>query len=238
MEVLPNYLFANYILEIYRWLSQRFATIKYDEEMEAKTLQVFYGQPRAAFRSLQNKFNGKIVLPMLNFYIANPVRDLKRERPGVMITDSSSYDPTSKTISRMRVPMHFDVTFSVNLWTDNLKDQNYIIHEILQMMPGGELCLIFFTNTEIVNDKVVIKDRKDYILMPIKIGESFTDETEIESLEESQVRERIKTTFELSAHTIVPYNVARVQALDSMSIITMINGEPTTKEIFDEDDFR
>jgi hypothetical protein len=238
MEILPNYLFGNYVLELSRWFSQRFQIVKYDQTMEPKTLQVFYGQPRAAFRYLTEKFNGKIVLPMLNFYMANPTRDLLRERPGVVITDLESYDPVSKTVGRVRVPMHFNVTWSVNLWTDTLVERDYIMHEILQMMPGGEITLIFFTDFTIVNGKMIIGDRTQYILMPVKMGESFNDETEIETLEQQQVRERIKTTFELTTHSIIPYNLSRVPVFDSFEIIVQMVNQPTSKQIFTEEDFK
>jgi len=238
MEILPNRLFGPYIIELHRFFSQRFQHIYYQEGMDTKQLQVFYGQPRAAFRYLTEKFNGKIVLPMLNFWAVNPTRNLQREKPGVVITDIDSYDPTSKTIARMRVPMHFNVTWSCNLWADNMKDADYIMHELFQSMPGGELTLIFFTDFEMVNDQMIIKDRTQYILMPLKLEESFSNDTEVEQLEMQQVRERIKIGFNLLGQTIVPYNVMRVPVFEGLSVVTKIIGQPTSKEIYEQGDFQ
>jgi hypothetical protein len=134
--------------------------------------------------------------------------------------------------------MRYDVTWSCNLWTDGLRDRDYIMHKLMQIMPAGEMVLIYYTDTSVVNGQTVVNDKTQYLLMPLSFEEgTFTDETEVEQLEMQQVRDRIKTNFNLIGKTVIMYNVMRVPALDGLAVIHQINGEPTTQEILTREDF-
>jgi len=232
MEILNNYLFAPYVIEIYNFFKQRFDNKIIIGTDEKKSLQVFYGQPREAFRYNIKKFNGRVVLPMLNFYNSASSRILNKERFGTHFSSPESYDPITKTVSMMRTPMHFEITFSCNLWTSSNRERDYIIHELLQSMPAGEITLIHYPNTEIVNNQVVIKNKKEYLLMPLKLEPEINDETNIEQLEMPDVRDKIKTVFNIKAGAIVPYNVYRVPVMTSLEISTRIEGAPDDIEQF------
>jgi len=236
-EVLPQYLWGIYVLELYDFFKVHFQTIKWNNEMTPLTLQIVYGTPRAAFRYLQNKFNNKIVLPMLNFWEAENQRDKTRERIGIHIWDPDSYDPVTKTVAMTRAPMHYDVTWSFNLWTNTLRERDCIIHELLQCFPLGEMSLVYFPDTSIVNGQKVINDKTSYLLMPLKLSDNIANETNIEGLEMKETRDAIKTTFTISAHTIVPFNVYRVPVYDKIYIgseMQVYDGDNVVDVIKDE----
>lgn len=217
-EVLPDYLWGIYILELHKFFTQHFSIIKWNNQMTPLTLQVVFGTPRAAFRYLQNKFNNKIVLPMLNFWEAENTRDKVRERIGIQLWDPESYDPVDNTVAMTRAPMHWDVTFSLNLWTNTLRERDTIIHELLQCFPLGEASLVYYPSEQTVNNITTISDPSNYLLMPLKLSDNITNETNVEGLEMKDTRDAIKTTFTISAHTIIPFNVYRVPVCKTMYI--------------------
>lgn len=215
-EVLPYYLWGIYVLEIHKFFTDHFRVIKWDDVMVPKTMQIVFGQPRAAFRYLQEKFNNKIVLPMLNFWEAENTRDKTRERIGIHLWDPESFDPVTNTVAMTRAPMHWDVTFSFNLWTNTIRERDCIIHELLQCFPLGEMSLIYYPSEQVVNGQRVITDKSSYLLMPLKLSDSITNETNVEGLEMKETRDAIKTVFTISAHTIVPFNVYRVPVVQTI----------------------
>lgn len=219
MEVLPNYLFGPYVIEISRYFTQLFQNkVKIDNTATPKSLIVSYGVPKAAFRFVQETYNGKIVLPLLNFWIADNQRIKSKERVNVFLYSYDDYNPVDNTISFTRNPAHFDVTFNFNLWTNNLRERDFIIHEIIQKFPMGELSLIYFIDkTTSGLNETQIKRKKEYLLMPLSFDGSFRDETGIDSIEMPETRDVIKTAFDIKTETIVPHNVYR------MPIITKIN---------------
>jgi hypothetical protein len=236
-EVLPHYLWGIYILELHKFFTDHFRTVKWNNEMTPFTLQIVYGQPRAAFRYLQNKFNGKIVMPMLNFWEAENQRDKVRERIGVYIWDPESYDPVDNTVAMTRAPMHYDVTFSFNLWTNTLRERDCIIHELLQCFPLGEMSLVYFPDTTTTNGVTVINDTKSYLLMPLKLSDNITNETNVEGLDQKETRDAIKTTFTISAHTLVPFNVYRIPVVQRVILahsMEVYGGEPIVETVVDE----
>ncbi len=209
-EVLPHYLFGIYILEIHSFFEKHFTKgVAWAGNTKPLSMQVAYGTPRAAFRFMIQKFNGKVLLPMMNFYIGDSKRDLTRERVNVYITDPEAYDPVTKTIPISRNPMHFNVTFSVNIWTNDQRERDFILHEILQMFPMGEISLIYYPDPT---------NKSSYLLMPLKMSESFNDETNIEGLDMKETRDAIKTVFSIESHAIVPYNVYRVPVITDIRV--------------------
>lgn len=226
-EVLPYYLFGIYVTEIAKFFDDRFRNkiLINDNATIPKSLQVVYGTPRAAFRYILEQVNGKINLPMMNFFSATVNRVLLRERPGVQIWSSDSYDPETNTLAVMRSPMHFDVNFSFNLWTNNYRERDFIMHEIFQSFPMGEVSLVFFPDTSVVNGRTVINDRTSYLLMPLKLDMSFNDETQIEGLDQKEVRDAIKTTFTIMSDTIVPYNCYRIPVAMGVGIISSMRDD-------------
>lgn len=199
-QFFPHYLFGTYVIEISTFFETMFQNNITWDTAEPLSLQVFYGVARAAFRYQYKKFNGKVVLPMLNFWDANRKRDLSREK-FKYIYDMDNYDPVTKTVPMMRNPAHFDITYSVNLWTNDERERDFIMHKLINAFPMGETTLVWFPD---------VTDRNSYVLMPLKMSEDFSDETTIESLEMKDVRDAIKQRFELTLHAIVPYNIYRI----------------------------
>ena len=124
-QVLPHWLFGIYILEISNFFKTRFKGFKVNATQDDTTdLQVFFGTPSAAFRAQEKINNGKVLLPTLNFYMFEATRNLLKTRP-VMLTSQESIDKTNGTIEMMRVPTHFDLTLSFNLYTKNYRERDY-----------------------------------------------------------------------------------------------------------------
>jgi hypothetical protein len=114
-------------------------------------------------------------------------------------------DKSNKTTAKgfiMRAPAHFDITYSFNLWTNSERERDFIIHRIFQKFHKGELSLVYFP------DPVNYKDA--YLLMPLKIEGGFTDETEIEGLQENDIRGQVKSSFTLKSQAILPSEVYEI----------------------------
>ncbi len=220
-DALPYHLFGVYILEIAKFFSERFKNqVKWDDATLPRTLQVIYGTPREAFRFMIQQINGKVTLPMLNFWTADMNRVMTMERLGTVMWSKESFDPNTNTIAIMRSPMHFDVTFSFNLWSNTIRERDSIIHDMLQSIPYGEISLVYFPDTSVINGKTVINDRNSYLLIPIKLDPKITDETAIEGLDMKETRDAIKTVFTITAHAIVPYNIYRVPIAMSVGVVS------------------
>lgn len=232
-EVLPHYLWGIYILELHKFFVQHFSIIKWNNTMTPLSLQVVFGTPRAAFRYLQDKFNGKITLPMLNYWEAENQRDKVRERIGIHLWDEDSYDPVDNTVAMTRAPMHFDITFSFNLWTNTLRERDCIIHELLQCFPLGEMSLVYYPSETTTNGVTTIEDTSSYLLMPLKLSDNITNETNIEGLDMKETRDAIKTVFTISAHTIVPFNVYRVPVMKQFTLAHEMD-DSVTEVVMDE----
>ena len=192
----PLYLFGDYFLEIAKYFSQ-IQSYRVDEEIdEYIPLQVFYGTPGAAYRRAYETNNGKIKLPMLSFFAS----DWKRV-PGMepilstgLKANYNTLDKENKTIILEQVPMKFEVTYTVNLWTSNDTERDDLHYKINLMFPRGEISLVARNNP----------DNPDYFLfMPLKFDGAFKDETELEE-KESQTRSIVKTSFNMTGSSTLP----------------------------------
>lgn len=235
MEVLPSYLFGPYIIEIHKFFTDRFKSNITWDTMAAKSLAVSYGTPRAAFRYQQSLNNGKIILPMLNFYIADAQRVIGRERVNVFLYSQEAYDPVDNTIAATRNPQHWNLSFSFNLWTNNMRERDFIMHNILQAFPMGEVSLIHYRDRTVVNGvETVINDRRNYLLVPLRWDGGFNDETNIEGLEMTETRDAIKTVWNIKIdNAMVHYDIEKIPVVqgDMIGVYSeMMNNDQVVSE--------
>lgn len=234
MEILQQYLWGPYIVSIFNFLKNNFTNnITWDPIMQPKSLTVTYGVPRAAFRFIQQTNNGKVVLPVINFYISDSRRLLERERVNTILWSQYEYDPVDHTITATRNPQHWSISFSFNLWTNNMRERDFIMHNLLQFFPLGTISLIYYQDRKIVNGKEVITDKNNYLLIPIIWDGGFNDETNIESLEMIDTRDAIKTTFVWKIEdAILPYDMIHIPiSIGESAIYSQLIESPNYEKI-------
>lgn len=206
-KLFPHNLFGNYIVEIAKLFKYRFINFQTTTAADVTPLNVYYGTPRAAFRYFLKKFNGVMILPVANFFGVDYRRRFDKEcaNPHLTMSDKRSYDPIDGTVTVTKPPMHFDITYQFSIYNNTMRERDRMIHGIMQIFPRGGCSLRWFP------------DKEDFpwifLFMPLRIEESFIDETEIEGLEQKETRDIIKTNFNLISSAVLPYDVFRVPAV-------------------------
>lgn len=240
-QILSRYYIGIYIMELFYFFSQGFSQfptgVNDNDGNEILGLQVFYGTPKAGFRSAMKKFNNRIVLPMLNFYSFDAEREVVYERP-VYYYDPDSFNPDDHTIAYTLCPGHYKVSFHFNLWTDTNQDSDEIIHRIIQKFPMGETSLIYFPDYDPIKwakekkkDPLFVPpeiDKTNFLLMPMKLEAGFANETEIEGLAPSETKDKHKTTFQIMADVKVPHEVKIAQTIQEITTSLEQPGEVNT----------
>lgn len=214
-KVFPYYLFGIYIITLgkfFRGTFQNFKTHQNEDPLEA---QVFFGAPRAAFKYYMEQFNGLIKLPMINYNISNMERKTEFERVTYM-PSRADYNSETGKISTMRFPSVFEVTYSVQMWNNNLRERDVMMHHIINSFPMGDAWLLYYPDKEKYPDF--------YLPMPHTLDLTFTDDTDLETLEETETRDRILTSFQLTCtRAFVPYQVYEIPVISQIDFQSYIN---------------
>lgn len=206
-NLFPHHLFGNYIIEIAKLFRFNFKEFQLTPTGDILSLQVYYGTPRAAFRSWYKRFNGKLILPLLNFYGADYRRRYDKECPNIYlkITAKDHYSDYDGKVSATYPPMHFDVTYQFSLYNNSLRERDKMIHKIMQFFPRGQMSLRWYPDPENYPDI--------FLFMPLSLEEAITDETEIEGLDQNETRDIVRTNFILISSAVVPYDIFRIPAV-------------------------
>lgn len=212
IQLFPHNLFGNYVVEISKLFKYTFKGFKTTSTASVSPLNVYYGTPAAAFRYFYNKFNGVMVLPVMNFIGVDYRRRYDKEVPSqdLRIYDKRSYNPANGTIAYMRPPMQFDVTYQFSLYNNNLRERDRMVHQIMQMFPRGGCSLRWYP------DKIDYPDV--FLFMPLRLEENFTDETEYDGLEQKETRDQIKTNFNIISSAVVPYDMIHIPIIHKLII--------------------
>lgn len=216
-NLFPHHLFGNYIIELAKLFRLRFKDFKLTPQGDDLSLQVFYGTPRAAFRYWYERFNGQLILPLLNFHGADMRRRYDKECPNIHLRlytmdEFSHYDGK---VSTTYSPMHFDVTYSFSLYNNSYRERDKIIHKIMQLFARGQRSIRWYPDPE--------NYPKIFLFMPLQLDESINDETEIEGLDQNETRNIIRTNFTIVSQAVVPYDVIRIPAVTEFIINNKIN---------------
>lgn len=221
--VFEYHLFGLYTIEIGKFFRDKFANFKLLESKESMAAQVFFGTPRAAFRYYFTKFNGLIKMPMISYHMTSCTRKFEYEPTNVFLWDKENYDPVTGTTQVMKAPGVFELTYSVNIFNNSYRERDYMMHTIFNAFPKRETHLIYFPD--------LVNAPETYLQMPLRIEEGFTDETEIEGLEQKETRDTVRTTLSLTCYrAFVPYDVETLLAIESIEFEQRINDILTDNE--------
>jgi len=216
-NLFPHHLFGNYVVEIAKLFKFQFREFQLTPQSEKLELQVYYGTPRAAFRYWYKRFNGQLILPLLNFYGADFRRRYDKEHPDVFRNFSikSSMDHNDGTVSVTKAPMHFDVTYQFSIYNNSARERDKLLHKIMQLFPRGQRSIRWYVDPD--------GHPEIFLFMPLSVDESFADETEIEGLDQTETRNIVKTNFTIVSSAVVPYDIYRVPAVTRVLVDNIIH---------------
>lgn len=227
----PYFLFQNYIVEIVKYFHTITSHIIDDQEFFHQAdgseplpnpnfnlpmkLYVTYGNPRAAFKRMIERFNGLTRLPYLNINGAGSIRRVEKEPVGVRYYMKEFVEPGDTTIPVFRPPMQFDVTYKLILLTSSQQERDHVLYQIYCMFPRNEISLI-------------VKDPngKGFVFVPLKIEYNTDDATNWESTENNDAREFIRTELTLQAQHTVPLPYKEIPLITNVQFDTITRGYP------------
>jgi len=204
------YYFGIYSLEMGKFLKDIFSGFRLKPGGDIINSQVFFGVPQAAIRFYQEKFNGQILLPMVNFYVTDTIRKPQFERPNIRLWSKETYNPTEGKYEFTRAPMRFDITYSINMWNNSMRERDYMLHNFNTKLIQGGTSLIYYP--DYANYPEV------FLAMPIMVDGNFNDETEVEGLEVKETRDRVKTSFTIKCEALLPYKAYVPSSIDGVPI--------------------
>lgn len=229
----PSSFFSIYTLEIAKFFKDRFSAFTITRPTQqipnppAYKLQVFYGTPKAAFRDQYATNNGKVILPLLSFLLGATNRKTEMEHRTSMLTTDIITTPEGKKMRyASRAPMHFELTYQFTLFNNNLRERDVMLHKIHQAFVQGEMMLTYYPDPN---------NTKDFLFMPLKLdAQSFNDETSYDELDSKDVHDQIKTSFNIIADALLPYETYEPylnEFVDTESINKLIN-DPLYKKTY------
>jgi len=210
------HLFGIYVIELGKFFREKFSGFKVNSTEDPLNCQVFFGTPRAAFRYYFDKFNGKINLPMVNYHLIDVERKPEFEPTSVYLTLRDTYDITQGTSSMMRAPGVFELTYSINLFCNSYRERDYMMHAMFNAFPKGELHLIHLPDYANYPDV--------FLEMPHKMELAVNDETELEGLDQAEVRDMIRTNMTIRCtRAFVPYDAFDVPVVSYIEFSGIMN---------------
>jgi hypothetical protein len=202
-------LFGHYFLEIQKFFAL-FAVSGIDQNGNQIKPIVIMGTPQAAFRKINTpisnisgtnpaSINGSANLPAINFISMDFRRIYGMENPYVRLTGSVR---TKDYLGRERVletysPQSWEITYQVSVWTDSYKQRDDIMSKILTMFRH-DLTIPYYPDP--------VNSPNDKLWMEIRMDDNFSDETNLEDLQEKESRKFIRTSFTMISRAILPYD--------------------------------
>lgn len=228
----PYFLFQNYVVEIVKYFRTIKSHIVDDQEYfypadgsapipnpnygSPLPLYVTFGNPRAAFKRMIERFNGKTRLPYMNINMAAHLRRVEKEPVGVRYFNTEFVQPGDTTITTHRPPMQFDVTYKITLLTSSAQERDHILYNVYCMFPRNEVSLI-------------LKDPggKGFVFIPLKLEYNVDDATQWESTDNKDSREFIRTEMTLQGQHTVPYPHKEVPLITNVHFVLNTEGYPS-----------
>lgn len=217
-----SFLFGSYLINISEFF-KTFSSFKVQDINEKgnisyEPLRVIYGTPTAAFRKIQLKQENKVSdLPIFNFWCADFERLVSRENPfcranlkGKFIKEGKSpYNQNTTYVGVTNDPQSWDLSLQCSLWTSTYKTRDDFMAKILMSFKGGTLYLPWLPDP---------LDTDDVYWQEVRMDMNFSDETEVEGLDEKDPRAIIRTTFNLKTTVTLPYFIFWIPAIKSIQI--------------------
>jgi hypothetical protein len=220
----PEWLFGEYFATIKKYF-ERLHSYRNEQGVQIP-LTVRYGTPAVAYRDelqavakliedsqLEQTFNGKIRLPMFNFFAATWKRKLGREpihNPYVI-----RYEKDKEKYLKTQVPFVFDVTINCSLWASSYRERDDLLFKLYNLFPRNEISLPH------------VPDKNDPYssgtLINIVLNEEMTDSTEIEGLDERETRDVIRTDFTMQTELAVARYGYYVDVIKSAAVTATLD---------------
>lgn len=168
-------------------------------------LKVFYGVPSAAYKRIMTMINGVPDLPIMNFWCADS-RQYIGNNPFARTYNKKDIDTSGPTwtIEKHWAPQHWELTYQCSLWTSSYAQRDDLIMKILLLFQGKETAIRYYDDPN---------DPKRFLWMPLRIEDTFQDETELEGQQEKETRDVIRTSFTLIGKAILPYASEKVPVI-------------------------
>lgn len=222
-----SFLFGSYLLNIADFF-KRFKSFKiqeYDEHNNPvyEPLRVLYGTPAAAYRNINFKYTNKTSdLPVLNFWCADYERLVSRENPFCRVAlrgkwkkeGKNPYNGNTVYVGVTNDPQSWDLTFQCSLWTSSLKTRDDLVSKIWMCFKGGTMYIPWNPDP---------LDADEVFWQECRMDISFSDETEVESLDEKDPRNLIRTSFTFKSTVTLPYFIFWIPAIKSIQINDVTN---------------
>jgi hypothetical protein len=215
-------LFGHYFLELQKFFALFTISGTDQNDNQIKPI-VMMGTPQAAFRKINTPLsnisgtnpsivNSSANLPAINFIAVDFRRVYAMENPYVRYSTSSLY---TDNFGRERTNVGYssqswEITYQVSVWTDSYKQRDDIMSKIFTMFRQ-DLTLPYYPDP--------INDPKHILWMEFRMDESFSDDTNLEDLQEKESRKFTRSTFSINSRAILPYD------LEMMSTILRIEIE-------------
>lgn len=213
-----NFLFGDYFIELSRFFANFSTTVvSFEGKNEYKTVNypmiVMLGSPTAAFRRLDsisnNTQDGKNTnkmqkFPLLNFIPTSFDRVVGMEVPYARRLTRVSNDFTRVDYDIQR----WNITYQTSLWTSSYRMRDDILSKIFRSFPAGEMALRHFPDPN---------NQKYFLNMEFKLEGSFSDTTDLETLDPKETRDIVRTDFTITGPAVLPYenhNVNNLKYID------------------------
>lgn len=217
-----SFLFGSYLINISeffkRFKSFRIADIDKFGNKTYEHLRVVYGMPQAAYRKIHLEQKNKVSkLPILNFWCADFERLVSRENPfcrvplrGKWVKEGKNrYNGDTTYVGVTNDPQSWDLSIQVSLWTSSQKERDDLMSKILMSFKGGTLYIPWNPDPLDVND---------VYWQEIRMEPNFNDETEVEGLDEKDVGNLVRTSFNIKTTTTLPYFIFWIPAIKSIQL--------------------
>lgn len=215
-----NFLFGDYFIELSRFFANFNTTVISNEgKNEYKTITypmiVMLGSPTAAYRRLENVSNntqdGKNTNKMQKFPLLNFIPTSFDRVVGMEVPYARRFSKINNNFTRIDSDIQrWNVTYQTSLWTSTYRMRDDILSKIFRAFPAGEMALQHFPDPQ---------NPKYFYNMEFKLEGSFSDTTDLESLDPKEARDIVRTDFTITGPAILPYENRRVNNLQYIDLI-------------------
>lgn len=213
-----NFLFGDYFIELSRFFANFHTTvISFEGKNEYKPITypmiVMLGSPTAAFRRLENISNntqdGKNTNKMQKFPLLNFIPTSFDRVVGMEVPYARRFTRISNDYTRVDFDIQrWNVTYQTSLWTSSYRMRDDILSKIFRSFPAGEMALQHFPDPN---------NQKYFLNMEFKLEGSFSDTTDLETLDAKEARDIVRTDFTITGPAVLPYenhNINNVKYID------------------------
>jgi hypothetical protein len=228
-------LFGHYFLELQKFFAT-FTVSGVDQNQNQIKPIVLMGSPQAAFRKINtpisnasgsnpSMINSSANLPTINFIAMDFRRNYSMENPYVRYRASNLYKDNfgREKINVGYSSQSWEITYQVSVWTDSYKQRDDIMSKIFVMFRT-DLTLPYYP------DPVNYPKMRNW--MEFRMDDNFSDDTNVEDLQEKESRKIVRSTFTINSRAILPYDLETIPTVLRIEIENKILDTQGSKLIF------